>query len=816
MTEWILTSSALILVVIALRGLLKDKLRPLLRYCLWGLVLVRLLLPLSLFESTLSLGNTLRELTQQTDSAVTQYEAAYDQVLQQHIHTGISVTPSQLREEVRQQVFEDAYAAISEQYSRQGISVPEPQIRQDAQVRTQTIDLLVLVTDLVPVIWYVGMALMTLAFLISNGRFSWKIRNTRTPMTVSGYPLPVFVTDYPATPCLFGLIRPKVYLTPEATRDDSLLRHVLAHERTHFRHGDHIWSALRGVCLVLHWYNPLVWAAVRLSKKDAELACDEATIRTLGEDERIAYGRTLIGMTCVKRDPRSFLITATTMISGKHALRERITAIARKPKNAILAVIACVLVLSIAAGCTFSGAPTEHTDPTTPTTALDAVYEKVQAAAQAINNQEALHVQYYISPEMPLSETDLASRTTYNEVWISGEDLYEVRHEQDLIIPKILHYHGSIYNHIRDNLWLPAVSSSKTPDDYRLQIPRRSDCTMFWIEANGYLDVTFANGGGTEIRLDADGKLVWYASYVHTTGSTDTPGEGAVVYIIMTYEDTNSQQIKAHLDTVAPQLINDMEIYIPANDTPPAPTGAADGGLSRATVQVGDRLYIFLGGMNTGSVPIGYALAGTVTHQDSENLPQEDLHGTLPVGTEIYVNPLNHRYIYYRAVSGEEVDVRQMERIDYAGYSIYDLTCDDGDSRLPVIYPDTPAEPPAHQDVFLYRNDPDWYLYDDLESQECMEGYLYTWYPQGDRLARKISDEPVVCATAIYNSVFYFTASGKLIQSDIDGYPYQILYTASGEPGNLTYSYPYLTFTDGGIPMTLNITGDEEVPAGTP
>ena len=35
-----------------------------------------------------------------------------------------------------------------------------------------------------------------------------------------------------------------------------------------------------------------------LSRRDAELACDEATIKRLGEEERASYGRTLIGLTC--------------------------------------------------------------------------------------------------------------------------------------------------------------------------------------------------------------------------------------------------------------------------------------------------------------------------------------------------------------------------------------------------------------------------------------------------------------------------------------------------------------------------------------
>ena len=57
------------------------------------------------------------------------------------------------------------------------------------------------------------------------------------------------------TPCLFGLFRPAIYVTPEASGDPALLAHTLAHEETHYRHGDHIWSALRCLCLVVHWYR---------------------------------------------------------------------------------------------------------------------------------------------------------------------------------------------------------------------------------------------------------------------------------------------------------------------------------------------------------------------------------------------------------------------------------------------------------------------------------------------------------------------------------------------------------------------------------
>jgi hypothetical protein len=101
----------------------------------------------------------------------------------------------------------------------------------------------------------------------------------------------------------------------------------------------------------------LVWWAAILSQRDAELACDEATIKLLGEGERAEYGRTLIGMTCQKK--ANVLITATTMNSGKSGLKERIMLIAKKPKMALYTLLIVMLAAAIAVGCTFTGPKTE-------------------------------------------------------------------------------------------------------------------------------------------------------------------------------------------------------------------------------------------------------------------------------------------------------------------------------------------------------------------------------------------------------------------------------------------------------------------------
>ena len=74
----------------------------------------------------------------------------------------------------------------------------------------------------------------------------------------------------------------------------------------------------------------------------------------MGENERIDYGRTLIGLTCQKRT--ALLLTATTMTGSKRGIKERISLIAKKPRMAIYTLMAVLLIAAVAVGCTFTGA----------------------------------------------------------------------------------------------------------------------------------------------------------------------------------------------------------------------------------------------------------------------------------------------------------------------------------------------------------------------------------------------------------------------------------------------------------------------------
>ena len=337
MTEWIITSCVLILVVIILRTVLKGKISLRLQYALWALVLVRLLIPGSLFSSAVSVMNAVGERPSvPTEITVADPPGRWE-------YPGVELAPT-----ITQTVDEQGNVHYTEDLEKWEQD-KEAAWQEYKEEHTEYVTLPV--ADILRTVWYAGMAVMALWLVIGNLRF--RLRITRSREVIKFAPPAVYVTEDVETPCLFGLFHPSVYVTPEVAADETALSHVLAHEETHYHHKDHIWALLRCVCLVLHWYNPLVWLAAALSRRDSELACDEGAIRRLGEEQRAAYGRTLIGLTCT--GVGGLLRTATTMTGSKKSIKERIVLIAKKPKMKLYTLIAVILIAVIAAGCTFTG-----------------------------------------------------------------------------------------------------------------------------------------------------------------------------------------------------------------------------------------------------------------------------------------------------------------------------------------------------------------------------------------------------------------------------------------------------------------------------
>ena len=341
MKEILITSSVLILAILAIRFLFRDVLSRRFQYALWALVLVRLLVPVSLPAADFSILTA----TEPVQAAVT---------------TRLGQVPAWVPGTAQGPGFQAEPVQLPEPAGEIHKGSPSPEGRLPLQEQTPASDSPTL-GEMLTLLWKVGMVGMAAFFLISNLGFYRALRKNRREWTgqVSGpYEAAsirqrVYVVDDGVipSPCLFGNA---IYITPAVAADPHRLAHVLTHEATHAKHLDPMWSLLRCLCLTVYWFDPLVWAAAVCSKADCELACDESVLKALGEEERIPYGQTLLSLIPVKRGANP-LIAATTMTAGKRQLKDRVSRIAGKSRQLMAAALAVAILAGIVSACTFTG-----------------------------------------------------------------------------------------------------------------------------------------------------------------------------------------------------------------------------------------------------------------------------------------------------------------------------------------------------------------------------------------------------------------------------------------------------------------------------
>lgn len=185
-------------------------------------------------------------------------------------------------------------------------------------------------------IWFFGMAAAGIWMAAVNIRFFYKLRKNRSRYEKEDFKLPVYIVKDISSPCLYGLPgRQSVYLPENVAEDSEKVKHILAHEYCHYKHADVFWAALRCVLLTVYWFHPFVWLAAVLSKQDCELACDEAVIKMLGDDERIAYGKTLVALITKQTTASDMMCAATTMTGGTKNIKERVQRIAEDRKSVV-------------------------------------------------------------------------------------------------------------------------------------------------------------------------------------------------------------------------------------------------------------------------------------------------------------------------------------------------------------------------------------------------------------------------------------------------------------------------------------------------
>ena len=354
MKEILITSSVLIAVILLARRLFRGKVSQKLIYAAWLLVALRLLVPIQIGQSKYSI-TTFTEKIESQSKPIQQVQEV-------------------LREPVAGPSRAELYEQLLNEYIQQSAdpALPEaqkpitPEIQEQINQQVEERITAPTLSELLTTVWIAGMGVMAVWFITTNLLYLYRAKQGAVPFNEIKSPATVRVSSNVPTPCLVGIFRPVIYLTPASTENGHALNHVLTHELTHLRHWDHIWSLIRCVCLCVYWFNPLVWVAAHQSRRDCELACDESALKKLGDSERIAYGQTLLATVTQSMSPTHLIETATAMNETKKQLKERVSFIVRKPRNILIAAVCMILIAAITAGCTFMGGKVAEPNNTEP------------------------------------------------------------------------------------------------------------------------------------------------------------------------------------------------------------------------------------------------------------------------------------------------------------------------------------------------------------------------------------------------------------------------------------------------------------------
>ncbi|MCT1403183.1 M56 family metallopeptidase [Paenibacillus sp. p3-SID867] len=294
---WVIRGSfmagIMIVLVLMLQFLLKNKIEARWRYWLWFPVAIRLLLPWAP-ESSLSLYNVLSleaivpGIHQQTQVSPLWKETGR---ISAAIHVERSIHPEA--------------SGTSE--------VPAPSLESGPVQNSgywwngfKQIGF----TNILMSVWLAGVLLLAVKTVYDQLRLKQALRTGRkidTPFLLTVFhetkqqlgvkqTVQFVASERIPGPAVVGFNKPAIVISPSLliTLQKDQLQYILAHEFAHIQRRDVAVNWLMHIILIIHWFNPLLWLAVHKARQDQEMACDACALNRMSPQQNNAYGQTII------------------------------------------------------------------------------------------------------------------------------------------------------------------------------------------------------------------------------------------------------------------------------------------------------------------------------------------------------------------------------------------------------------------------------------------------------------------------------------------------------------------------------------------
>jgi bla regulator protein BlaR1 len=380
-------SSLLIAVVFAVDFLLRRKIRPAVRYTLWLVVFIKLLIPPTLALPT---------------SAAWWLRTRKTQVITPHMRT---MTVS--------------YSEPAEAF----VPTPRPVVpfaRPRAKLSREA--------------WIVLVSVLVSVLLAVWSVFRWRqiVRSVRKTTAATGeiqemlaevcsrVGLRKFIrlrlTAESMSPAVCGLLRP-VVLLPQSLIErltPDQLRAVLLHELIHLRRRD-VWvNCAQTLLQIVYWWHPLLWFANARVRQVREEAVDDAVMFALNEQAEI-YAPTLLEVAKLAFNRPLATLGLVGILESRNALRQRIERLLNftTPRRVGVSVVSVIGIAAFTALAVPMGEPPARSSQT----------DEISEASDLINFHAKVNPEIFIrNLKARAGETMHTTNDDWNDILVSVLD----------------------------------------------------------------------------------------------------------------------------------------------------------------------------------------------------------------------------------------------------------------------------------------------------------------------------------------------------------------------------------------------------------
>lgn len=344
MINMIVGSGILILVILLIRRIFWKKCSPNVIYFLWIFVAFRILLPVNipLEVSGYPLAKTF-VMDFDIESGLEEgYLGEKDVVISKEAEENIQVED---REEIKQHTGNEFQVILNES-NKNNIDIQSQKITNDRSEISILAKFFTMMKSIVhkqtmfQAVWFTGSFLFALYFFVVNKNLFKGIKKKKI-----GTEGNIEVFEVEGYNCLYGIRKPRIFLSPEIANNPVYKKYVMMHELEHHRTKDNFWLLVRTVCVTVQWFNPLVWIAYFKMREDCELACDYRVLSKLKKEEKSIYGKALL---YILESNQKTVSMASSMGREKNLIKKRIKSIFKKRKaEAYLVpfVVTCIVTV---------------------------------------------------------------------------------------------------------------------------------------------------------------------------------------------------------------------------------------------------------------------------------------------------------------------------------------------------------------------------------------------------------------------------------------------------------------------------------------